>query len=177
MKENIRVIKHIGTLTSGEGNWQKELNVVTINNGPFVYDLREWSLDHTAHRNGLSFGDQEAQVLLAILKECFKDGEESISIEQFPDSIIPNKTNQSNEETNAAISEECSDEKLFMLLKNQGVEFTDKRANGGSLWIVGGQELEGVVDACNELGYKFFFSEKGGKVTKKKPGWYLPAKQ
>ena len=52
MKEDIRVIKQIGTISSNEGNWQKELNIVSINNGPFVYDLREWSLDHTDSRNG-----------------------------------------------------------------------------------------------------------------------------
>lgn len=176
MNDDIRVIKQIGTITGGEGPWQKELNIVSINNGPLTYDLREWSLDHSDNRNGLSFGDEEAKVLLAVLKECFKNGGENITISSYPGAykgdipgqvvmIVEHETTQEN------------DEALFGLLTEKGIEYTDKREKGGALWIVGGHELDEVMMACGEIGFTFFFSEKGGKTTKGKPGWYLPGKK
>ena len=67
MKDDIRIIKQIGIISNGETGWQKELNVVSINEGPFQYDLREWSLDHSNYRNGISSENDEATVLLAVL--------------------------------------------------------------------------------------------------------------
>ena len=46
-----------------------------------------------------------------------------------------------------------------------------------ALWIVGRHELDGIMVAFGELGYKFCYSEKGGKITKGQPGWYLPKKK
>ncbi len=177
MKDDIRVVRQIGTISSGEGNWQKELNIVSINNGPFVYDLREWSLDHTSHRNGITFENEEAKVLLAVLKECFKDGGESISIEQYSEAYKVNKTGQIEFVLTQEENTKGTDEALYALLKENGVEYTDKREKGGALWIVGGHELDKVMAACGELGYKFYFSEKGGRITKYQPGWYLPSKK
>lgn len=173
MKSDIRVVKQIGSISSGEGNWQKELNIVSINNGPLKYDLREWSLDHSTSRNGISLEDEEAKALLAVLKECFKDGEE-ITIEMFPAAYKADKTGQMVfAEPNIGEEVELSDEELFKLLKEKDIEYIDKRDKGGALWVVGGHELDEVMSACAELGYKFLFSEKGGKVTKHQAGWYL----
>ena len=178
MKGDIRVVKQIGTISSGEGNWQKELNIVSINNGPLKYDLREWSLDHTSSRNGVSFENEEAKVLLAILKECFKEGEEEITIDEYPEAYKVDKTGQFTfVDTESKSDEDTSDEELFKLLKEKGVEYTDKRDKGGALWIIGDHELDETMNACAELGYKFYFSEKGGRITKRQPGWYLPAKK
>lgn len=176
MKEDIRVIKQIGTISSNESNWQKELNIVSINNGPFVYDLREWSLDHTLSRKGISFDDEEAKVLLAVLKECFKDCGEGITIDLYPGAFKANTSGQF--EMSALVEDESTqeaDEALYSLLKEKGIEFTDKREKGGALWVIGGHELDSVMTTCRELGYKFYFSEKGGRVTKGKAGWYLRA--
>ncbi len=172
MKSEIRVIKQIGTLTSGEGNWQKELNIVSVNNGPFAYDLREWSLDHTSNRNGLSFNNEEAKILLAILKECFKNGGEDITIDQYPDAYKAGKSGQI-EMVFSGEEKVPQDDALIALLSNKGIKYTDKRGKGGALWIVGGHELDAVIAICAELGYKFFYSEKGGRITKGQPGWYL----
>ena len=177
MKDDIRVIKQLGIITSGEGNWQKELNIVSVNNGPFRYDLREWSLDHSSFRNGISFENEEAQVLLAVLKECFKDGGEGISIEAYPAAQPTEKPAATKAPVMPAEEPlSSSDDALYALLKEQGIEFIDKRDKGGALWIVGGHEYDSVMEACGKLGYKFYYSEKGGRITKGKPGWYLPAK-
>lgn len=173
MKGDIRVVKQIGTITSGEGNWQKELNIVSINDGPLKYDLREWSLDHATSRNGISFEDEEAKALLAVLKECFKDGEE-ITIDMFPAAYKVDETGQMVfAEENADEGMKIPDEELFKLLKEKDIEHIDKREKGGALWIVGGHELDEIISACEEMGYKFLYSEKGGKATKHQAGWYL----
>ena len=174
--EDIRIIAPIGVLSSGEGNWQKELNVVSVDGGPFQYDLREWSLDHTESGNGLSLNNDETLVLQALLKECFKEGEE-IDLTQlaekhrpsYEQTKLPGMENDGNPEQD--------DTKLFDLFKANKLEYIDKRSKGGALWVPGNHELDKIMMECLDLGYKFYFSEKGGRVTKNEPSWYLPAKK
>lgn len=176
MKDDIRVIKQIGTISSGEGNWQKELNIVSVNSGPFSFDLREWSLDHASYRDGITFDNEEAMVLLAVLKECFKNGGEDITIDLYPWAYKADKSGQIEMILDQPKSDQ-SDDELFCYLAEKGLEYIDKREKGGALWIVGGHELDEVMLACAELGYKFFYSEKGGRITKNLPGWYLRGKR
>ena len=161
-KEDIRIIKHICDLSDGVNGWQKELNIISKNNGPFEYDIREWSLDHSTFRNGISLSNDEARIVLAFLKECIND--EGITIDTVEVPLVrPSVT--TTEIDNTAIE----------ILKEAGIEFVDKRANGGALWVIGGHELDEIMQRLADAGQKFFFSEKGGRVTKNKPGWYLRA--
>lgn len=57
-------------------------------------------------------------------------------------------------------------------LKHSGVQYVDKRSKGGSLWIVGGEELSDVVAKAKDFGYTFHFKKEGGRATKKQPGWW-----
>jgi hypothetical protein len=57
-------------------------------------------------------------------------------------------------------------------LNKQKVPYVDKRSKNGSLWLVGGPELAGIVKQCNSLGLKFAYTANGSKATKGKPGWY-----
>ena len=61
------------------------------------------------------------------------------------------------------------------LLTEKGISYTDKRYNGGALWVIGDHSLDSIMLELAEKGYKFLYSEKGGKQTKGKPGWYLRA--
>lgn len=178
MNDDVRIIRQIGIISNGETGWQKELNVVSVNGGPFQYDLREWSLDHGRSRNGISFDNSEATVLLAVLKDCFKDGGEGISLDQFPEALPysnnPGQICLALEEESAVSS---GDDALREFLRAEKIDYVDKRSKGGALWIAGGHEFDSLMLTCAEMGYKFFFSEKGGKVTKGASGWYLPAKR
>ena len=164
--KDIKIIKSVGSITASVTGWQKELNVISQEDGSFAFDLREWSLDHSDAGEGISFGNDEAKVLLALLKECFKDGED-ISINTIP---IPTASKQSAKEPASPVD---IDETIYPLLKEKNIEYIDKRANGGALWITGGHELDSIMETLIATGYKFIFSEKGGKQTKGKPGWYL----
>lgn len=61
---------------------------------------------------------------------------------------------------------------IISLLKDNHVQFVDKRQANGSLWIVGGSELEEIVKKARKLGVYFRFKQDGGNATKGKPGWW-----
>lgn len=167
---DIRILKSIGTIQGLASGMQLELNIVSIDGGRIQYDLREWSLDHSSIGSGVSFDDEGAKVLLALLKECFKDNGEGIDINSIhiPDTDLFG--NPISEPSKPNI-----DLKVVELLKAEGITFTDKREKGGALWITGGHELDPIMMKMRSEGYKFFYSEKGGKQTKGQPGWYLRA--
>lgn len=175
MKKDIRIIKKIGVIASGTNGMQKELNVVSTEDGPIQYDFREWTLDHADYGDGISFDSDEARALFAVLKECFKNGGEDISIVDLPGGFTVDGTGQVGFDGKPDDGM-ASDEDLIQLLQERGIKYVDKRKNGGALWITGGHELDNIMIACGELGYTFFFTEKGGRVTKNQPGWYLPFK-
>lgn len=57
-------------------------------------------------------------------------------------------------------------------LRSIGVSYIDKRASGGSLWILGGKELSKIVSRAKDFGYTFHFKEEGGRATGYQPGWW-----
>ena len=57
-------------------------------------------------------------------------------------------------------------------LDKQKILYVDNRSKNGSLWLIGGPELAGIVKQCNSLGLKFAYTANGSKATKGKPGWY-----
>ena len=61
---------------------------------------------------------------------------------------------------------------IIELLEAAGIEYVDKRSNGGSLWIIGGYELVETVRKAKALGCIFRFKKEGGRATKNKPGWW-----
>jgi hypothetical protein len=61
---------------------------------------------------------------------------------------------------------------VISYFSGMGLELTDKRANGGALWVVGGIELNELMKDVNNKGYRFTYIEKGGKATKHRPSWY-----
>lgn len=165
---DIRIIKPVGMIAETMSGMHLELNIVSINGGDIVYDLREWSLDHDSVGDGISFDVSGAEVLLAYLKECFKNGGESIDINTIS---IPEPSSEAFVASKTGLSDE--DRAIVNLLNEANISFTDKREKGGALWVVGGHELDEVMAQIAEKGYKFSFSEKGGKQTKGQPGWYI----
>lgn len=61
---------------------------------------------------------------------------------------------------------------LIATLRDRRIEFIDKRANGGALWIVGGAELSLVISDLAGRGFRFTFSKNGGKATEHRPAWF-----
>lgn len=58
-------------------------------------------------------------------------------------------------------------------LVEKSIGFIDKRPMQGSLWVVGGHELDSLMKDLARSGAAFKFSQKGGRATQHKPAWYL----
>lgn len=66
------IIENLGILSENDKGWRKELNLVSWNERPAKYDLRDWNPDHTRMTKGITFTEDEAKVLAEILKDEFK---------------------------------------------------------------------------------------------------------
>ncbi|MBM7703544.1 sigma factor-like helix-turn-helix DNA-binding protein [Metabacillus iocasae] len=87
-----------------------------------------------------------------------------------------NEAPEIEEEVHHPIEENEPSSDSFQLvdyLLSHNLEVIDKRANNGSLWVVGGWELNKILFPLKERRIYFRFSEKGGKATKKRPSWFL----
>jgi hypothetical protein len=63
------ITKTIGVLSTSEKGWTKELNLVSWNDRPAKYDLREWSPDHQMMSKGITLSKEEMAVLKSLLEE------------------------------------------------------------------------------------------------------------
>ena len=65
------IVKEIGVLGDTARGWTKELNLVSWNDKPAKYDIRDWSPDHEKMSKGITFTADE----LAELKNVLNDME------------------------------------------------------------------------------------------------------
>ncbi len=161
--EDIKIISPIAILSDCRDGWQKELNIVSVADGPFTYDIREWRLDHYDCKNGISLNEDEARALLVKLGECFQVDVGKLGTAQIPMPVV--------EQTFA--SAEAHKPDIRSILDEKGIQYIDKREHGGALWIIGGHELDELMAELKNQGFRFFFSEKGGRTTKNQSGWFI----
>lgn len=67
------VVEQIGVLSENAKGWKKEFNLVSWNEREAKYDIREWSPDHTRMSKGITLNEEEARVLLEVLKFEFEE--------------------------------------------------------------------------------------------------------
>lgn len=91
--------------------------------------------------------------------------------EEVQEPVIKEKTPEKAETTDTKVLEE--DFNLMGYLQSHDIEVIDKRSSGGSLWLIGGWELKEVVDPLKPHKIYFRYTAKGGRVTKRKPAWFL----
>ena len=63
------ILQTYGVLSSQRG-WNKELNRVSWNGADAKFDLRTWSPDHSRMGKGITFSQEEAELLYDILGEA-----------------------------------------------------------------------------------------------------------
>ena len=68
-KISYEVVEHLAVLSESPKGWKKELNLVSWNNRPPKFDIREWSPDHTKMGKGLTFNNEELAQLKKVLSE------------------------------------------------------------------------------------------------------------
>lgn len=59
--------EHIGILRTSPTGWTKELNLITWNDNPTKYDIREWSENHDKMSKGVTLTEEEAEILWELL--------------------------------------------------------------------------------------------------------------
>lgn len=63
------IVEEIGVLSESPKGWKKELNMVSWNGGAPKLDLRDWAPEHEKMGKGITLSNEEAKVLLDLLKE------------------------------------------------------------------------------------------------------------
>ena len=61
---------------------------------------------------------------------------------------------------------------IIAMIKAEGIEYVDKRNNGGALWIIGGEHLKEFTKKCEHMGIHFTFTSGGGRATKNRDAWW-----
>ena len=65
------IVEKLGVLSTKSNGWRKELNLVSWNKRDAKYDLREWNEDYTRMSKGVTFTEEEAEILKNILEDEF----------------------------------------------------------------------------------------------------------
>ena len=68
-KISYEVIEHLAVLSENPKGWKKELNLVSWNDRPPKFDIRDWSPDHSKMSTGLTFSNAELTQLKKTLTE------------------------------------------------------------------------------------------------------------
>ena len=63
------ITEHIAVLSTSSRGWNQELNLVSWNDRPAKYDLREWAPDHSRMGKGVTLSAEEVSTLKDILNE------------------------------------------------------------------------------------------------------------
>jgi len=63
------ITENIGVLSAGAKGWTKELNLVSWNDRPAKYDIREWDETHEKMGKGVTLSKDEAIALKKLLIE------------------------------------------------------------------------------------------------------------
>ncbi|OGO88091.1 MAG: hypothetical protein A2Y24_07495 [Clostridiales bacterium GWE2_32_10] len=61
------ITEKIAVLSQTSGGWTKELNLVSWNDKPAKYDLRDWSPEHEKMGKGITLSEEEMQELKKVL--------------------------------------------------------------------------------------------------------------
>ena len=61
------ITKNLGVLSENAKGWTKELNLVSWNDREPVYDLRNWSPDHSRMGKGITLSEEELAALAELL--------------------------------------------------------------------------------------------------------------
>ena len=66
---NYEIMEELGVLSESETGWTKELNLVSWNDRPAKFDVRDWSPDHEKMGKGITLSNEEVKALKEILAD------------------------------------------------------------------------------------------------------------
>lgn len=119
----------------------------------FAGNLNQWS------RPNLTITDNEADANLD--KRMEQDNQH---IEEIDEALPP---------IDEGAVEQKQTIEIAAYLESKSYQIIDKRDKGGTLWVLGGWELNKELVPLKKHGLNFRFARKGGQSTKRKPAWFL----
>ena len=63
------IVMQIGVLSQSNTGWTKEVNLISWNNRPPKYDIRDWSPDHSQMGKGVTLSREELLGLRDLLNQ------------------------------------------------------------------------------------------------------------
>lgn len=79
---------------------------------------------------------------------------------------------RTNEKAGQPLVKSSGNEWIVSELKNRGITFQDKRSVDGCLWILGGHELDSLVQECRLHGYAMTYKPDGCKTYPSQAVWW-----
>ena len=61
------IVKKIGVINRYPTGWSKEINIVSWNEGPAKYDIRDWAPEHEKMGKGVTLSEDEMVKLKELL--------------------------------------------------------------------------------------------------------------
>ena len=59
--------KHIGVISTSQNGWTKELNLVSWNERPAKFDIRDWDENHEKMSRGITLTEDEMNKIVALV--------------------------------------------------------------------------------------------------------------
>lgn len=66
---NYEIMEELGVLSESASGWTKELNLVSWNDRPAKFDIRDWSPDHEKMGKGITLSNEDVKALKEILED------------------------------------------------------------------------------------------------------------
>lgn len=63
------IVQELGIISTNASGWTRELNLISWNDRPAKFDIRDWSPDHEKMGKGLTLSDDDIMSLKEILKD------------------------------------------------------------------------------------------------------------
>ena len=63
------IVMQLGILSQSRSGWSKEVNLISWNNYPPKYDIRDWSADHSQMGKGVTLSREELLALRDLLNQ------------------------------------------------------------------------------------------------------------
>jgi len=64
-----KIEKTIGVLSENTNGWNKELNLISWNDRPAKYDIREWAPDKSKMGKGITLSEEEMASLVEFMEK------------------------------------------------------------------------------------------------------------
>jgi len=147
------------------------------------FQAKRWHPDQNKQHN-------EATARMAAINHAYDVLSDSAAREAYDESLrshAEQTSRSAREDSSAPTSEAAPDDtaarsrqpaprrradSLAAYFSAHGLLFVDKRTKGGALWVLGGSDLEPIMEALHEGGFAFEYAPQGGRATKHRPAWW-----